>query len=296
MTLIIENPGERAGIEALWDQYSASPESTHFMALAEQLRRRGCQGEAAEICSRAKMSHPRYVSCRVLLGRCLMELGLKEEAVRELEEVLELDRENAFSLRVMAELKLAQGNLGEAANYYRALVRINPSDLDMQEKLAETVRALGPTTDDQIRPVGQEAVARPPQSPVPEARTRPTVPDIEVAVERALAELRMPGAPVPAWHLEDKAAARPIRCPESRPGPGVPAAPGDEPREPVIESAPRDSLCRQPSEPVQKAPAEARQGGREPVQFFDYANRQSDFSLFAQWVEGERQQSRKESR
>ena len=99
MTLIIENSGERAGIEDLWERYGSTPESTEFMALAEQLRRRGCQGEAVDICARAKASHPQYVSCRVLLGRCLMELGLRDEALRELEEVLGWTGRTPFHFR-----------------------------------------------------------------------------------------------------------------------------------------------------------------------------------------------------
>jgi tetratricopeptide (TPR) repeat protein len=206
MTLIIENSGERAGIEDLWERYGSAPESTEFMALAEQLRRRGCQGEAVDICTRAKDSYPQYVSCRVLLGRCLMELGLRDEALRELEEVLELDRENAFSLQVMAELRMAQGNLSEAANYYRALVRINPSDLDMQQKLAQVVRALEPAGDDASLPVGQEAAARPSLKRAPQPEPRPAILGIEAAVEKALEELQRPETLVPTWHMEDRAA------------------------------------------------------------------------------------------
>jgi len=276
MTLILETSGERAGIEELWESYGSTPESTNFMALAEQLRRRGCQGEAVEICSRAKTSHPQYVSCRVLLGRCLMELGLKDEALRELEEVLELDRENAFSLRVMAELRMAQGNLSEAANYYRALVRINPSDLDMQQKLAQVVRALEPASCDADLPVGQEAAIRPAPSSEAEPAVRPAVQGIEAAVEKALDELRTPEAPVPAWHMEDQTA-------------GMQAGPrtyGPVGRAPVGR-APAGNA------PAQKTPAEARRHVREPVQFFDYANTQSDLSTFVQWVEREKGGARK---
>ena len=258
MTLIIENSGERAGIEELWERYGSTPESTEFMALAEQLRRRGCQGQAVEICTRAKASYPQYVSCRVLLGRCLMELGLRDEALKELEQVLELDRENAFSLRAMAELRMAQGNLSDAANYYRALVRINPADLDMQQKLAQIVRALEPANGDANLPVGQEAAVRPvpKRAPVQETEIRPAILGIEAAVEKALEELHAPEALVPAWHLEDQV-------------------------------APTPSSLR-PSVPTARISAETRKPGRAPVQFFNYANARSDFSLFAQWVERER--------
>ncbi|MCX5800404.1 MAG: tetratricopeptide repeat protein [Candidatus Eisenbacteria bacterium] len=140
MTLILETSSDKAPLEALRDSCQRDPNSKLFMPLAEQLRRRGCYGEAIDICIRAKAIHPRYVSCRVLLGRCLIELGMREEARRELEDVLTLDRENVFSLRVMAEILRAQGELREAVDYYRALVRINPGDMDAQRRLTELMQ------------------------------------------------------------------------------------------------------------------------------------------------------------
>jgi tetratricopeptide (TPR) repeat protein len=147
MTLILEMSHDKAPIDALRESYEKDPNSKLFMPLAEQLRRRGCYGEAIDICMRGKATHPRYVSCRVLLGRCLIELGMREEARRELEEVLELDRENVFSLRVMAEILRAQGSLREAVDYYRALLRISPTDMDAQQRLTEIVQLLEGSQD-----------------------------------------------------------------------------------------------------------------------------------------------------
>jgi len=278
MTLILETSGERAGIEELWERYGATPESMTFMALADQLRRRGCQGEAVQICSRAKANNPNYVSCRVLLGRCLMELGLRDEALKELEEVLDLDRENAFSLRVMAELRTAQNNLSEAANYYRALVRINPSDLDMQERLAEVVRALEPTNADVHLPVGQEPAVRPIPGPVscptPEPAGDEAVQSIEEAVESAMDQLRTPETLVPAWHMEDRAA-------------GALAGP-----QPLVPADPRLSEA-ETTATVQTVSAQDRKHPRAEVLSFNYSNRQSDFSIFAQWVERHKGGARK---
>jgi tetratricopeptide (TPR) repeat protein len=152
MTLILETSHDKAPVDALRESYEKDPNSKLFMPLAEQLRRRGYLGEAIDICMRAKAIHPRYVSCRVLLGRCLIELGMKEEARRELEEVLELDRENVFSLRVMAEILRAQGNLREAVDYYRALLRISPTDMDAQQRLIEIVQLLESPHDREPKP------------------------------------------------------------------------------------------------------------------------------------------------
>jgi len=147
MTLILETSRDKAPLDALRESYEKNPNSKLFMPLAEQLRRRGCYGEAIDICMRAKTLHPRYVSCRVLLGRCLVELGMREEARRELEEVLAQDRENVFSLRVMAELLRTQGDLKGAIDYYRALFRISPTDMDAQQRLTEIGQLLDISED-----------------------------------------------------------------------------------------------------------------------------------------------------
>lgn len=142
MTLILETSGDKAPLDALRESWLKNPNSKLFMPLAEQLRRRGCYGEAIDICKRAKAINPRYISCRVLLGRCFIELGMREEARKELEEVLERDRENVFSLRVMAELLRTQGDLRRAIDCYRALWRISPTDMDAQTRLAEIAQLL----------------------------------------------------------------------------------------------------------------------------------------------------------
>jgi tetratricopeptide (TPR) repeat protein len=147
MTLILETSHDKPPLDALRERYEKDPNSKVFMPLAEQLRRRGCYAEAIDICRRAKKAHPRYVSCRVLLGRCFIELGMREEARRELEEVLELDRENVFSLRVMAEVLRAQGTLKGAVDYYRALLRISPTDMDAQQRLTELAQLLENSED-----------------------------------------------------------------------------------------------------------------------------------------------------
>jgi len=168
MTLILETSRDKAPLEDLRERCLKDPNSKLFMSLAEELRRRGCYGEAIDMCMRAKTVYPRYVSCRVLLGRCFVELGMREEARRELEGVLKLDRENVFSLRIMAEILRAQGDLNQAIDLYRALIRISPTDMDAQRRLAELVQLLEYSEDNEPGPCV-------PVSPLPEIESLPSV-------------------------------------------------------------------------------------------------------------------------
>jgi tetratricopeptide (TPR) repeat protein len=260
MTLILENSGHRPTIEALWEDYNTCSDSKLFMALAEQLRRRGSYGEAIDICSRAKATHPRYVSCRVLLGKCFAELGMQEEAATEAEAILEMDRENVFSLRLLAERKLAQGSVEEAADYYRALLRINPRDLEVQEKLARMVRIFE----------GSGVCVAGPGSSRTEAAIDSTRSQLEVSEPKSSDCALVPSAP------EEEIAQDP---------------PLKEALEAALAEGPTGQEARLAwhLEDPHRAPEEGRDRPHEASDFFDYTHSSSDVSLFAHWIEAARE-------
>jgi tetratricopeptide (TPR) repeat protein len=262
MTLILENSGHRSTIEALWEDYDTCSDSKLFMALAEQLRRRGSYGEAIDICSRAKANHPRYISCRVLLGKCFSELGMQKEAASEAEAVLQMDRENVFSLRLLAERKLAQGSVEEAADYYRALLRINPRDLEVQEKLARMVRIFEGSGGSMAVPGSSQT---------------------EVSLASTESQLEVSASKSPGYALV----------------PRVPSAPEEEmtqdlPLKEALQAVLAEGSTGQKARLAWHLEDPHRAlGGRdrphEASDFFDYTNSSSDVSLFAGWIEAARE-------
>ncbi|UCF77764.1 MAG: tetratricopeptide repeat protein [Candidatus Eiseniibacteriota bacterium] len=293
MTLILETSSGRTALETLREKHELEPGSKLFMPLAEELRTRGEYGEAIKLCRRGKQLYPDYISCRVLLGKCLMELGMEEEALRELEKVLELDRENIVSLRVMAETSRARGRLGEATDYYRAALRINPSDADAQNRLAVLMSLQelpeaedGEATEQRIQPYEDVRFDEP-----------------EKAATETI-ELNASGlaAKWEAFSLEqglsEARARREVAEGEVRPGepavseevnPEVPAiAPAVMGEAQVPEPAQAGKDARRETEGV---PVVNRTPVRPPVQFFDYQVRRSDFSVFAEWVSRVRQET-----
>lgn len=91
-------------IEELRRRVDADPSSIAFAALAEEYRRAGRYREAIEACRTGLALYPMYVSARVTLGRCLIEVGELDEARRELTRVLETAPENLAAIRALAEI------------------------------------------------------------------------------------------------------------------------------------------------------------------------------------------------
>lgn len=278
MTLILETSSGRSILETLREKYEREPRSKLFMPLADQLRVRGEYGEAIELCTHGKVLYPGYVSCRVLLGKCLMELGMREEARRELEEVLELDRENVVSLRVMAEILRAQGRLSEATDYYRAALRINPIDIDAQDRLAVLMRL-------QESPEGGDLS---PSKPCEDTRFDD--------IERASTEtIQLDASELSAeWNSFSRYEAQteePVVSERTEPA-GLPAS-QQEPitveKQESLEDATLDSQAEVESDTdVPSLPSgvsyEETPSSRSPVQFFNYEVKRSDFSRFTEWI------------
>jgi tetratricopeptide (TPR) repeat protein len=261
MTLILEATSGRSTLETLREAYEHAPDSTLFMPLADQLRVRGEYGEAIDLCRRGKDLFPGYVSCRVLLARCLMELGMREEARGELEEILELDRENVVSLRVLAEILRAQGRLSEATDYYRAALRINPVDMDARERLTVLVR-IQKTHEDET----PEEADPMPVEPLHAADSGEPV-RLTETIELDAYELSDVGAfqqgsyAVQGETHQEKAAEESYYEEESRLE--VPDA---------VPAAPTRSRDRSPGLSM------------DPSPFFKYDVRRSDFSTFTEWM------------
>ena len=75
-------------IEDLRRRVQKDPASIAFAQLAEECRRAEQYQEAIDTCRAGLALHPGYLSARVTLGRCLIELNKLDDAQAELELVL----------------------------------------------------------------------------------------------------------------------------------------------------------------------------------------------------------------
>lgn len=90
------------------------PAAWCFVELGDMLRRAGNQRAAANAAERALALMPGYLPARALRARAGARLGMRDEAIAELADVVK-QRPTAEHLLVLAELLAAAGRAGEAA-------------------------------------------------------------------------------------------------------------------------------------------------------------------------------------
>jgi tetratricopeptide (TPR) repeat protein len=98
-------------IEELRRRVQKDPASIAFAQLAEELRRSARFLEAVEVCHAGLDKYPGYLSVRVTLGRCLLDLDRLDDAERELEQVRESAPENLAALRALSQIHQRRGAL-----------------------------------------------------------------------------------------------------------------------------------------------------------------------------------------
>jgi tetratricopeptide (TPR) repeat protein len=129
--------GETSRLEELKRRVEADPASIAFASLAEEYRRSARFEEAVEASRAGLRFHPTYVSARVTLGRSLMELGLMDQAERELQVVTRSTPDNLAARRALGDLHWRQGGLPQALEQLRLASGLAPGDGELEELVRE---------------------------------------------------------------------------------------------------------------------------------------------------------------
>jgi tetratricopeptide (TPR) repeat protein len=129
--------GETTRLEELKRRVEADPASIAFASLAEEYRRAARFEEAVEASRAGLRFHPTYVSARVTLGRSLMELGLFDQAERELHVVARSTPDNLAARRGLGDLYWRQADLGRALEQLRLAAGLAPGDGELAEMVRE---------------------------------------------------------------------------------------------------------------------------------------------------------------
>jgi len=159
--------GETTRLEELKRRVEADPASIAFASLAEEYRRAARFDEAVEASRAGLRFHPTYVSARVTLGRSLMELGLYDQAERELHVVARSTPDNLAARRALGDLYWRQADLVRALEQLKLASGLAPGDGELAELVRELeleVAALPPAADPES---GSEAATAAVVEPVP---------------------------------------------------------------------------------------------------------------------------------
>lgn len=130
--------GQLARLREAWLENRSTRQ---FVQIAEEFRRLGEPGAAAELLAIGLEAHPRYLSAQVALGRCRLELGDSAGARDLLEKVVETDSTHPLATRLLVEAYVA-GGAGEAARGKLELYRLLNAGDPQIEVLEASVSAL----------------------------------------------------------------------------------------------------------------------------------------------------------
>ncbi|MGD1049350.1 MAG: tetratricopeptide repeat protein, partial [Candidatus Krumholzibacteriaceae bacterium] len=124
-------------LQNLVTRYERGQDSRVFAPLADAYRKNGEVDKAIEIIEKGLEKFPQYASAHVILGKCFYDKGASERAKGEFRRVLELDAENMVALKFMGDILLAEDKRQEAAECYRRILAIDPTNETVARALKE---------------------------------------------------------------------------------------------------------------------------------------------------------------
>ena len=124
-------------LQNLIERFKSAGDSRLFAPLADAYRKSGDTAKAIEILEKGLEQFPRYASGRVILGKCFYDTGATERAKAEFRRVLELDPENMVALKYLGDIMLAEERRPEAAECYRRLLAVDPTNAEVTRSLKE---------------------------------------------------------------------------------------------------------------------------------------------------------------
>lgn len=124
-------------LQNLIERYNRARDSRLFAPLADAYRKNGDIDKAIEVLERGLEKMPQYASAHVILAKCYYDKGATERAKAEFRRVLELDAENLVALKFMGDILLAEDKRSDAAECYRKLLAVDPTNAEVARALKE---------------------------------------------------------------------------------------------------------------------------------------------------------------
>ena len=123
-------------IEQFTQKLVADPKSRVFAQLADAYRKAGMIDEAIETAKKGMEHHPAYATAHLILGRCYLEKQMYALAREEFEATIKNDPQNLVGYKLLAGTYEKQNMFTEAVKFYQMVLDLDPSDMDLAEKVA----------------------------------------------------------------------------------------------------------------------------------------------------------------
>jgi len=241
-------------LAALRKRWEEDRSSGAFVPLAEEYRRLGRLSEAITVLEQGMKVAPNYLSARIALGRCRLDLGDAAGACTILEQVLHQDPTQLVASKLLVEAYLRSQRPEQARerlNLYAVLNDRDPELDELRRRVQQGIREREVSTAVDAAPAPERRVLAPEPSPSMEPR-----PEATPATPPAAAEIPAPSPIAAVAPVAPQAPApAPFTGPPPLPAPVAiqPRATGDVFRLPAV-SVPTPDFGRiaalQPSAPV----------------------------------------------
>ncbi len=148
-------------IEQFTQKLVADPKSRVFAQLADAYRKVGMTDEAIATAKKGLEHHPAYATAHLILGRCYLEKQMYALAREEFESTIKNDPQNLVGYKLLAGTYEKQNMFAEAVKFYQMVLDMEPSDIDLAEKVAslKTKQDERPQAVPEPEPVPQPAPA-----------------------------------------------------------------------------------------------------------------------------------------
>ena len=150
-------------IDKLERRWNENPLGLTFAPYAEACRKAGDVAKALELLEKGLAQHPNYVPAHIVRGRCYLDIQSDADAEQAFLRAVELDPENVIALKSLAELAERGGRLPEAIRRLEQLLEVDRSNEEARGQLdrvlelpAVPAAAPAPGADSAAVPVANE--------------------------------------------------------------------------------------------------------------------------------------------
>lgn len=131
-----DDPILSGAIRRLEERVGREPSSLAFAHLADLYRKAGRGQDAVALCREGLARYPYYTTARLILAKALLAEGELEQALAEVQTILEANPGDAQAHRLAAEVHRRLGRLDSAVEHLEAAVRLDPGDREARALLA----------------------------------------------------------------------------------------------------------------------------------------------------------------
>jgi tetratricopeptide (TPR) repeat protein len=122
-------------IEKLERRWNENPLGLTFAPYAEACRKAGDFAKALDLLEKGLAQHPNYVPAHIVRGRCHLDIQADADAEQAFLRAVELDPENVIALKSLAELSERAGRLPDAIRRLEQLLEVDRNNEEARNQL-----------------------------------------------------------------------------------------------------------------------------------------------------------------